>query len=184
MGDPVRVLLSTDDPLARAGLSALLAQAGGVVVVDAPEAADVVLWPQEGDATPPQLAAPLVALVSDERGGGRALRQGARGVLPRGVDGPTLAAALVAAARGLVVLDPGLRLVQREPEAREAPLTPREREVLQLVALGMANKEVAARLGVSESTVKFHVNSLLEKLGARSRTDAVVRATRLGLLVL
>ncbi len=184
MADRVRVLLSTDDPLARAGLGALLAGHEGVALVDAVDDADVVLWPQ-GDGVPaPRAGAPLVALVADERGGGRALRQGARGVLLRDVDGPTLAAALVAVARGLVVVDPVLRLVQREPETREAALTPREREVLQLVALGMANKQIAARLGVSESTVKFHVNSLLEKLGARSRTDAVVRATRLGLLVL
>lgn len=178
----MRALLLTDDPLARAGLAALLSGEPSVVVVEAPEAAQVVLWPQSDE--PPRSAAPFVALVADERGGGRALRQGARGVLLRDVDGPTLAAALAAVARGLLVLDPDLRLVQREPEAREVRLTPREREVLQLVALGMANKEIAARLGVSDSTVKFHVNSLMEKLGARSRTDAVVRATRLGLLVL
>jgi DNA-binding NarL/FixJ family response regulator len=61
-------------------------------------------------------------------------------------------------------------------------LTPRETEVLQLLADGLTNKAIAQRLGISDHTVKFHVNAVLGKLGAQSRTEAVVRATRLGLL--
>jgi DNA-binding NarL/FixJ family response regulator len=63
-------------------------------------------------------------------------------------------------------------------------LTPREREVLQLLAEGLANKAIAQQLTISEHTVKFHVNAIMSKLGAQSRTAAVVRATRLGLVVL
>ncbi len=64
------------------------------------------------------------------------------------------------------------------------PLTPRELDVLELVGEGHSNKAIAGRLGISEHTVKFHVNAILGKLGAGSRTDAVVRATRLGLILL
>jgi two-component system nitrate/nitrite response regulator NarL len=64
------------------------------------------------------------------------------------------------------------------------PLTPRELEVLRLVAEGLPNKTIAARLDISEHTVKFHVNTILGKLGVASRTEAVVRATRLGLILL
>ena len=63
-------------------------------------------------------------------------------------------------------------------------LTPRETEVLELMADGLTNKAIAQRLGISDHTVKFHVNAILGKLGAQSRTEAVVRATRLGLLFL
>jgi DNA-binding NarL/FixJ family response regulator len=64
------------------------------------------------------------------------------------------------------------------------PLTPRELEVLRLMAEGLPNKGIAQRLEISEHTVKFHVNAILGKLGVESRTEAVVRATRLGLILL
>ncbi len=64
------------------------------------------------------------------------------------------------------------------------PLTPRELEVLELIALGLPNKQVAARLGISDQTVKFHVASIAGKLGAANRTDIVRRAARRGLIAL
>jgi DNA-binding NarL/FixJ family response regulator len=64
------------------------------------------------------------------------------------------------------------------------PLTPRETEVLQLVAAGLPNKTIADRLRISEHTVKFHINAIMGKLGAQSRTEAVVRATQQGLILL
>ena len=90
---------------------------------------------------------------------------------------------------GLRVMDPSLESVQLDGEARvvhppSEALTERELEVLRLVAEGLPNKAIAARLNVSDHTVKFHLNGVLRKLGAQSRTDAVVRATRLGLLLL
>src|SRR5229473_2212558 len=64
------------------------------------------------------------------------------------------------------------------------PLTPREQQVAQLLAGGLTNKEIAQRLGITEHTIKFHLNGLLRKLGVATRTEAVVQAARLGLLVL
>ena len=83
--------------------------------------------------------------------------------------------------------DPGLSArvpAIREQSAPQAEVTPRELQVLGLMAEGMPNKTIAARLGISEHTVKFHVNALLNKLGAHSRTEAVTRATRMGLIAL
>jgi two-component system, NarL family, nitrate/nitrite response regulator NarL len=64
------------------------------------------------------------------------------------------------------------------------PFTARELEVVQLLAAGLTNKEIAQRLGITEHTVKFHVNAILGKLGAATRTEAVVQAARLGIVVL
>ena len=63
-------------------------------------------------------------------------------------------------------------------------LTPREGEVLRLLADGLGNKDIAVKLGISEHTIKFHIHSLLGKLGAASRTEAVTRGLRSGLIEL
>lgn len=197
--EPLRVLLVSADPLARAGLAALLAARPELRLVgDADPAraaaaatdAGAVLWDLGGggaEALAPVAAAlPLVALVAGEAQAGDALRAGARGVLDRGAGPDALAAALVAAAAGLAALDPELAAALLRAPAAEpgGPLTPREREVLALVAEGLGNKAIAARLGISEHTAKFHVNAILGKLGAGSRAEAIVRAARLGLVVL
>ena len=122
----------------------------------------------------------------------RAWRGGARGLLPREVQADTLLSALPDLGRGLVVLDAsfaGDLLLSAQPKTAAGErlvedLTARELEVLQLLAEGLPNKTIAQRLGVSDHTIKFHVNAILGKLGAQSRTEAVVRATRLGLIVL
>lgn len=122
-----------------------------------------------------------------------ALRQGVRGYLPRTSPPEDLEAAIRALADGLVVLHPtvagllaaefaAVPLIDAGPP--EEPLTAREREVLQLLAQGLANKQIAQRLKISEHTVKFHVAEVMAKLGAASRTEAVTRAARRGLLVL
>jgi DNA-binding NarL/FixJ family response regulator len=150
-----------------------------------------------------QLAAlpdmPIVALLPDEEQitpTVNALRRNtAYGLLLRDTAPETVVAALNAVLGGLVVLDPALMtstlallpasengLPTAEPLADA--LTPRELEVLQLIAEGQPNKLIANNLGISEHTVKFHVNSVMTKLGAQSRTEAVVRATRLGLIIL
>lgn len=90
-------------------------------------------------------------------------------------------------ASGLCALDEAAleRLVAPAPADLDGvPLTPREREVLELIAEGLSNKIIALRLAISEHTAKFHVNSILDKLEADTRTDAVVRAARRGLLTL
>ena len=132
---------------------------------------------------------PTVLLLPGREHFEEARRAAARGLLAREADGATLMLAVESARRGMILIDPSLEDHPREPEAHEpkpsgADLTERELEVLRLVAEGLANKAIAARLSISDHTVKFHLNSLLRKLGAQSRTDAVVRATRLGLLYL
>ncbi|MEM8556680.1 MAG: response regulator transcription factor [Bacteroidota bacterium] len=146
-------------------------------------AADVVLW-DTGSAGTPDTEAPLVALVDDDAAARWAWQVGARTLLPVTVAPDALAAALVATYRGLVVVAPRFAdVVQREDVADDGPpLTPREQEVLTLVAEGLPNKLIADRLGVSDNTAKFHVASLLRKLGAHSRTEAVIKAARLGKL--
>lgn len=122
----------------------------------------------------------------------QALQGGIRAVLPGEVPGNQLTVALQAAAAGLVVLHPAevpgafpaaATLSQPLDELPE-PLTRREREVLQMLAAGLANKEIAARLNISEHTAKFHVAAILGKLGASSRAEAVALGIRRGLVLL
>lgn len=122
----------------------------------------------------------------------KALRAGVRAVLPREVTPEQLRAALEAAVAGLVVvhpadLDNALPAAANMPAAVDElpePLTRREREVLQMLAAGLVNKEIAARLTISDHTVKFHVASILGKLGASTRTEAVSAGIRRGLVML
>jgi DNA-binding NarL/FixJ family response regulator len=120
-----------------------------------------------------------------------ALRHGVKAVLPSDVSGPQIAAAIEAAASGLIVLHPSEveSLVQPQrgneiPDALPEALTPREIEVLRLLAEGLGNKEIAVRLGISEHTVKFHVASVMGKLGAGSRTEAVTLGIRRGVVLI
>jgi two-component system, NarL family, response regulator YdfI len=122
----------------------------------------------------------------------KALRAGVRAVLPRDATPEQLRAALEAAAAGLVVVHPSeldtvLPATVGLPVAVDEllePLTRREREVLQMLAAGLANKEIAARLAISDHTVKFHVASILGKLGVSTRTEAVSAGIRRGLVLL
>jgi two-component system, NarL family, response regulator YdfI len=129
---------------------------------------------------------------TDPRGLAEALRAGVRAVLPSDSSPDQLVAAIEAASAGLVVMHP-VEVEAMFPAAQPAsrplaelsePLTPRESEVLQMLASGLPNKEIAARLTISEHTVKFHVASILGKLGAGSRTEAVSLGIRRGLVLL
>jgi DNA-binding NarL/FixJ family response regulator len=121
-----------------------------------------------------------------------ALEAGAAAVLPRDVGREALRAALAAVMRGLAVVDAralrgGSAKMLSAPRAEPAAgpeLTARELEVLAALAEGASNKEIARRLGISPHTAKFHVASILEKLDATGRTDAVTHAVRLGLIML
>jgi NarL family two-component system response regulator YdfI len=121
---------------------------------------------------------------------GQALQAGIRGVLTGDADAQQLARAVEAAASGLVVLDPGEVRAERSSSTRPVtlelsePLTARERQVLQMLAGGLGNKEIASRLKISEHTAKFHVASILGKFGASSRTEAVAIGLRRGLILL
>jgi len=203
---PIRVLIVAADPLARAGLATMLDDreeinllgqiAAGEAVMDdlALYQPDVVLWDLGWDAeeAPVELAdldLPLLALLPHEELAGEVWATGAAGLLLRETGGARLVIAIQAVARDLRVLDPQLAPAVGAPPSLEEPplsetLTPREQEVLQLLAEGLSNRAIAQELNISEHTVKFHVNAIMGKLDAQSRTEAVVRATRLGLILL
>jgi DNA-binding NarL/FixJ family response regulator len=205
----LRLLIVANDSLARAGLTALLANQANILVVGQASSDDDLMaalaiyrpdillcdlgWkPEEllGQLDSLDLAEiPLVALLPDITYVSPAWTGGARGLLPRSAAGDKLAAALLAVAQGLVAIDPaftGALLPHSQAAAPlpAEPLTPREQEVLQLLAEGLPNKSIARRLDISDHTVKFHVNAIMGKLNAQSRTEAVVRATQLGLILL
>jgi DNA-binding NarL/FixJ family response regulator len=112
-----------------------------------------------------------------------AIRSGVRAVLSRDANPDQMIAAIQAVAAGLVVVQLEELGSPRTVELTEA-LTARETEVLGMMAEGLSNKVIAHRLGISEHTVKFHVTSIMGKLSAASRTEAVTRGIRQGLILL
>jgi DNA-binding NarL/FixJ family response regulator len=117
------------------------------------------------------------------------------GVVPPDASAAQLQAAVLAAARGLITIPatlveqmleqrPAVQLSDIDTASPDEALTTREREVLELLSRGLPNKLIARRLQISEHTVKFHVSSIYTKLGAASRTDAVSRGVRRGLITL
>jgi len=215
--NPLRVLVVANDPLARAGLAALVQSEDDLSVVGqlGPAATtveaftfDIALfdlgWELDDTLTPLsdspllELDTPLLVLIPDDEFVTEVVaslsadsRRSPYSVLVRNTPTNRLVAALHATVEGLVTFDPALAtaVIGQAPSVTLAelsiePLTPREREVLDLLAEGLPNKTIARRLTISEYTVKFHVNSILTKLSAGSRTEAVVRAMRLGLITL
>jgi DNA-binding NarL/FixJ family response regulator len=133
--------------------------------------------------------APVLLLADGLDAGYAALTAGFRGVLLRDSGLDEIQAALRAVAAGLAVVDPRVLPLIQQPRAPSGPpdddiepLTPREAEVLELIARGYPNKAIAVELGISEHTVKFHVGSVLAKLGAASRSEAVAIAMRHGMV--
>ena len=124
------------------------------------------------------------------------LPAGVRAVLPRNVTPAEIVGAIEAVVAGLYVFHPSdadsismlrPREAETTPELGEPlieRLTPREIEVLQLLSEGLGNKEIASRLNISEHTAKFHVASIMGKLGATSRTEAVTLGIRRGLVMI
>jgi len=198
VSDPIKVALLTDDSLLRTGMSSLLAQLGSIDVVDR-DRAEVGLWDAGTDNSKTlsrlielkSLPFPVVAVVGDTSHVAPALAAGARGVVLRDQVGPGIHAALAAVRSGLVVMDSALAtsLVPTPPVRAEGTtakgrgdLTEREKQVVQLLSEGLSNKLIADRLGISDHTAKFHVNGVMMKLGASTRTEAVVEAMRRGLV--
>ena len=194
--DPIKVALLTDDPLLRAGLSSLLAQVASIDIVDR-DVAEVALWDAglDGDKTLARLSElrtlpmPTVAVVRDPSHVAPALAAGARGVVLRDQVGPGIHAALAAVRSGLTVMDSALAdsllpasQVRTTNGKGRGELTEREKQVVQLLSEGLSNKLIADRLGISDHTAKFHVNGVMMKLGASTRTEAVVEAMRRGLI--
>ncbi|HET6798164.1 MAG TPA: response regulator transcription factor [Gemmatimonadales bacterium] len=213
-GGVTRVVVVATSPAVRAGLTTLLSahpsltvlESGGRpadwgTVIDAIEADVVVLAlePAENFSWPlpihPDTAArlPTLVVLGDEpttSWASRVLRAGARAALPRTATADQIVAAVLAAAAGLVVREAIPADGARPPIAAAFPtapiqsLTPREIEILTLLAEGLGNKTIAARLRISEHTVKTHVTAVFAKLGVSTRAEAVASAVRLGLLML
>jgi DNA-binding NarL/FixJ family response regulator len=137
---------------------------------------------------------PIVALIDEPAAEwtAHALRSGVKAILPRDSGMDEILAAIQAAHAGMVLLDPEVtqNLASRihAPVAQSASaldeLTPREIEVLRMLAEGLGNREMASRLGISDHTVKFHISSILDKLGASTRTEAVTMGIRMGIILL
>ena len=210
MDEILQVLVVGNNPLARMGLVSLLREqttydvvgqvAGDDGLADYVDiyTPDAMVWDM-GTAVAESLAlideidrlslVPTVALVPDEAMVGLMWSAGIQGVLLQTTDAVTLSATLQAIVQGLLVLDPSfvdvvMPIVDHENLPLVEALTGRELEVLQLLAEGLSNKAIALQLGISDHTVKFHVNAIMGKLDAQNRTEAVVRATRLGLIML
>ncbi len=138
---------------------------------------------------------PIVVLEATDNAaaGSDLLRQGARAILPAGISPAELIAALRAVTTGLIVLHPSTiaaiphAAVNTSRSATEEwleALTKREKEVLQMLAAGLGNKEIAFKLNISDHTAKFHVGSILGKLGVSTRAEAVAMGIRRGLVLL
>jgi DNA-binding NarL/FixJ family response regulator len=192
-----------DSVLVRSGLATILGGSPELEVAAThatSEAADlaagavhVVVRDVPRDASPDELFAslprelPVLAIVDTPEQARELVRVGAHGVISRSAPAAELRAASVAVANGLYVLDDECFehvLGKTTADADPGLLTRREREVLDLVAGGLSNKLIAEALGISEHTAKFHLRSILDKLGADTRTDAVAKAARRGMLVL
>lgn len=155
---------------------------------------DLMLWDAESLLTSEsrsesrQWGVPVLALCADATTAQECLAAGAVGVLFREAQGQQILAAAQAALTSLTVIDPIFMdallqpLSTSSPHELIEPLTPREQEVLLLLAEGFSNKEIGQALSISEHTAKFHVNAIRGKLDAQSRTEAVVKAARWGLL--
>ncbi|MGD0559121.1 MAG: response regulator transcription factor [Streptosporangiaceae bacterium] len=197
----IRVLIVDDHPVVRQGLVALLSVQDDITVVgeagDGPSALslaeslspDVILLDlklpgMDGVGVLSSLTGPARVLVltsATEPGwADRAMKAGASGVVYKDIDPDALVRAIRSVHDGNVLL--AVRAAQslrdRGPRGSLETLTPREREVLGLVAEGRSNREIARSLNVSEKTVKAHVSSVLAKLGVQDRTQAAVLAVR------
>ena len=172
-------------------LPRILEIAADVLLVDVDSPASSAEMIRVAEAVP--AGSGLITLVDnpDSQWVSSALRARVNAMLSREVTREELRVAIMAAESGLVLLHPSSahmlarnRLTQDDsPEFIEA-LTAREQEVLRLASEGLGNKEIAGRLNISEHTVKFHISSILGKLGAASRTEAVSQGIRRGLITI
>jgi DNA-binding CsgD family transcriptional regulator len=186
---PIRLAVAVADPALRARIVARCRDLDGIIAEDAeiPEEADIVIADR-----PPATARPVIALALN--GLDDPWPGDLRAVVPPDLDAATLGAVVAVVAAGLTVMprDTAGAWAENadadllgEGAAGEPPaaLTPREREVLALLAEGASNKAIARALGLSIHTAKFHVASLTEKLGASGRLEAVAIAIRSGLVM-
>jgi NarL family two-component system response regulator LiaR len=210
MAEAVRLLLVDDHAVVREGLRAFLRLVPGIEVVgEAADGVDAVRVAAEvrpdvvlldlrmpgGDGVAalralreavPEARVLVLTSFTDDAQIFAAMEAGAAGYLLKDIEPEALAAAVREVAAGNPVLHPRVatRLMRRSaaPVAGLAELTARERDVLRLIVEGLANKEIAGRLGIGEKTVKTHVSRVLDKLHAADRTQAAVTAIRTGMV--
>ncbi len=193
----IRVLFNVSSPALRAGLRALLSADSTVKILndslddeDVQAEADVVVasashvsFSVNGLGSGSDAA---TLLLSDDPLNVREIRRSFRvwGILPTDASAEELIAAVHALAQGLIVGTPTLLFESENEQLSPGPLTERESEVLGLLAKGLANKQIAVTLGISEHTVKFHVSSIYTKLNVTNRTEAVRAGLRGGWIAL
>ena len=192
----IRVLLNVSSPALRAGLRALLSSDKTIKVVAAPDLLDeqnevdviitstsfVSLLNHETDSA----SSAGILFLSDDQLNIQEMKRLYRvwGILPTDSSAEELNAAIHALSQGLVVGTPTLLFESESEPLERGPLTERETEVLGLLSKGLANKQIALSLGISEHTVKFHVSSIYTKLNVTNRTEAVRAGLRGGWVTL
>jgi len=186
-----RVLLNVSSPALRAGLRALLTSDKSIRVVndslDEESEADVVITSASfSDDSLDPASSPATLFLSDEGANLRGLVRSPRvwGILPVDASAEELTAAVHALSQGLIVGTSTLLFETENEPLSHGPLTDRESEVLGLLARGLANKQIAVALSISEHTVKFHVSSIYAKLNVTNRTEAVREGLRGGWIAL
>ena len=209
VNEAIRILVADDHPVVRDGLVAMLgtqpdflvvgeAVTGAQVVeqvmslkpdvvlldLEMPEMDGVVALERVGEISPETKVIAFTAFDTDERILG-AVRAGAKGYLLKGAPRGELFNAIRVVSQGGSLIEPVIasKILQQAHKSEEM-LTEREREVLGLLAQGRSNKDIAAALVITERTVKFHVSSIMNKLGASNRTEVVTLAVRKGIVKL
>ena len=190
----IRVLLNVPSPALRAGLRALLSSDNTIKIIndalDEDSEADVVITSAShvsfSNHEVSDISTAATLLLSDDPLNVREMRRFSRvwGILPTESSAEELTAAIHALSQGLIVGTSTLLFESENEPLSHGPLTDRESEVLGLVAKGLANKQIALALGISEHTVKFHVSSIYTKLNVTNRTEAVREGLRGGWVAL
>lgn len=190
----IRVLLDVPSPALRLGLRALLSSDQTIKVMndslDEVSEADVIITSASHNSLADNgigdTPAPAILVLSDDPLQVRNLKRSTRiwGALPADASPEELSAAIHALSQGLVVGTSSLLFESESEPLSNGPLTERESEVLGLLSRGLANKQIAMELGISEHTVKFHVSSIYTKLNVTNRTEAVRAGLRGGWIAL
>ncbi len=179
----IRVEVEARDAEVRGGLESVVAASPGLALsADSPDVLVAAAALEDVHPGPP------IVLLGETGWNLRALSLGVRAMLPPDATPGEIVAAVHAAASGLAAVDPRevegwLAEAGPPPLSETGPLTPREREVLGMMAEGAANKNIAWKLGISEHTAKFHVASVLGKLNAGTRAEAVALGIKRGLIL-
>jgi DNA-binding NarL/FixJ family response regulator len=196
----INVLIIAPSPALRAGLRALLSSDDEIRIladsdrsnnsIDKINEADVIITSASSvsffDDEMGASSSASILVMSNEPLNVRELTrsQSIWGVLPLDASADELLAAIHALSQGLIVGERSLLFASEEETLSNSPLTDRETEVLNLLSKGLANKQIAVSLGISEHTVKFHVSSIYTKLNVTNRTEAVHAGLRSGWIAL